>query len=359
MAAAAGSAELGAQLLAACVAKDSKAALRLAAAGAAENSAEASSGNSPLILAALHAELGAAVAERLLQAGAAINSVSKSGDSALICACYKRAPAVAQLLLRHGAAVNVVGSGGATALDWAERGGLADVARSIRARCGYLGADSAAGLARARELSEAIARVDVWRSVALIEAGADYNSAEPSGAPALVLAARRGDAMLEVSTMLLSKMDGLGMVARATKGVLDAALRGACSGIAPMTIKLLVAHGADPEAGGSLLGAYAACDYGHAEAEVVPICAQLLALGADVNGLCEHRGTVRTPLCHALYYHKDRVAELLLDHHADAGKRGSDNKSALEIAAAAGVFSSPVPKALARLKAMQLGAGKR
>ena len=151
--AAAGAAELGAQLLAACAAKDAAAALRFINAGAAVDAADASSGNTPLILAGLHPELAGSVAARLLRAGAPIDRVSKSGDSALICACYKGNAHVAVLLLQKGAAVNTVGSGGKTALDWADQNGLADVAKAIRARCGYLGADAGAGLARARARS--------------------------------------------------------------------------------------------------------------------------------------------------------------------------------------------------------------
>jgi hypothetical protein len=361
--------------------------------------ADASSGNTPLNLAGLHPELAGSVAARLLRAGAPIDRVSKSGDSALICACYKGNAHVAVLLLQKGAAVNTVGSGGKTALDWADQNGLADVAKAIRARCGYLGADAGAGLAQARALAKAIADKDVVGSLALIAAGADYNFVDERGEPALVAVARGGDDMYSVSTVLCTKMDKLGMDMGANKRVLDAALRQACDlakrgereslkdaadgflsssntfkrdfefgltvelfalginlnekhKIAPMTVEMLVAHGADMEAGGSLLGALATCDYGHPEAEVLPVCARLIALGADVNGPVEHRGTVRTPLGHALYYHADDIAMLLLGHHADISKRGSDGKSPLDLAKSAGVLRCAVPKALARLKAL-------
>ena len=196
------------------------------------------------------------------------------------------------------------------------------------------------------------------RSLWIIDEGADYN-AEPY---ALVKAAHT-DKNVAVTKKLLEK--GAGKVAAkggdgATMATL--ALENACdnTGHTTETIDALIAHGANVNGTKAdhsrSLVAYMATCVGTIESLALPAIATLLKHGADVNGTfgghysIRHVGVQRTALGHAMYYHADDIGMLLLDNGAYINARDSDGKSVLDLAKAAGLITSSVPKSLKRLK---------
>ena len=60
----------------------------------------------------------------------------------------------------------------------------------------------------------------------------------------------------------------------------------------------------------------------------------------------------RTALGHAMFYHADDIGVLLLDNGADINARDSRGRSVLDLAKAAGLLTSSVPKTLRRLRTM-------
>ena len=205
----------------------------------------------------------------------------------------------------------------------------------------------------AEELIRAIEAKDVARSLALIEAGADYN-AEPY---ALVKSSRT-DKTLAVTKKLLERGAGevrvLGAWLMATH-----ALTNACdnAGHTAQTVDALIAHGADvngtsPDHSRSLVAFLATCR-SCLEASALPAVAALLRAGANVDGTFEPGDDARrTALGHAMFYHADDIGVLLLDNGADINARDSRGRSVLDLAKAAGLLTSSVPKTLRRLRTM-------
>jgi len=124
----------------ACRDKDVVGALRLISEGADLDCVDAATGWAPLTFCCIFEELDE-VAAGLIAAGARLDLVSKDGWSALYFACSFKRAAMALRLLEAGAAVNVVTLGGNTALDIADAKGLAAVAEALRARGGLTGAE--------------------------------------------------------------------------------------------------------------------------------------------------------------------------------------------------------------------------
>ena len=83
-----------------------------------------------------------AAAAALVERGAKLNVLSKSGGtSALVFACERGHAATALLLVQKGAKLDFRNVGGKTALDYADEKGLADVAAAIRKKGGKTGAE--------------------------------------------------------------------------------------------------------------------------------------------------------------------------------------------------------------------------
>ena len=98
-----------------CRAED---ALRLLAEGGLDLDCVDAVGRTPLMWAAMREPMRGVVAA-LVDAGANLDLVDNTGDSALILACSLRHKATALLLIERGASLSIVGEHGRTALDHA------------------------------------------------------------------------------------------------------------------------------------------------------------------------------------------------------------------------------------------------
>ena len=117
-AAARGARERGEELLRACVECRAADALQLIRGGDVELDCRDGVARTPLMWAASREPMEAVVLA-LVDAGAALDAVDNTGDTALILACSLRRAATALLLVARGADVSVVGEHGRTALDHA------------------------------------------------------------------------------------------------------------------------------------------------------------------------------------------------------------------------------------------------
>jgi ankyrin repeat protein len=211
-----GANEYGATALYAAAANpDPAMAVKLLAAGADANAA-LFSGETPLMLAARQGNV--ATVSALLEGGADPNAQEKNGgQNALMWAISERHTKVAEELVRHNADVNARSKGGSTALMFAARGDL-ESART------------------------------------LLNAGANPNDAVPDwGGTALIIASTMG--RTEIVELLLNKGADPNIRDDNTFTALHSAVRDSDYGVeqaqrvaAAATVKVLLAHGADPNA---------------------------------------------------------------------------------------------------------------
>ena len=268
----------------------------------------------------------APIVEQLLRAEADPNVRLPSGETALMTAAHTGKPEVVRLLLEHGATVDAKESvSGQTALMWAAAEGHAATTQVLIAQGADVQARSTAGYT-ALLLSARNADLDTPR--VLLDAGADVNEAAPDGMTALVVATIRsrtalGEFLLEqgadpsagpgftplhrASGKWNALQDG-GLTGR--MGVKDedsawSILEGLGGEAQLEFVKVLLAHGADPNAraearpgyrgGGSRGGAgWGATPFWiAAKSANVELMRLLLASGADPSVATE-RGV--TPL---------------------------------------------------------------
>ena len=123
----------GEELLRACAECRAEDALQLLAEGGLELDCTDDVGRTPLMWAAMREPMRGVV-EALVNAGARLDAVDNTGDSALILACSLRHKATALLLVARGASLGIVGEHGRTALDHANETRKVRV-RSRRAPC--------------------------------------------------------------------------------------------------------------------------------------------------------------------------------------------------------------------------------
>ena len=264
-------------------------------------------GATPLWLAAING--GAPMAERLLEAGADPNASLKMGETPLMTAARSGSLQAVERLLDHGADVNAAEhERGQTALMWAVAQQHAGVARFLVEKDADLHArstvwyqlENTAGNTNpsgnfrmahggSTPLLFAARQGDVETARALVDAGADVQDAEASGASALVISAHSGHGQLGI---------------------------------------YLLEQGADPNAAGA---GYTALHVAVLRSQVELVEA-LLEHGADPNTVVEH-GTpgrrfsadysIRDQLVgtHALWlaakYGELEILRILLEHGAD------------------------------------------
>lgn len=223
-------------------------------------------GSTTLMHAALYAD--ARMLRLLLDRGADVNAANRAGVTALMWAAGDSEKA--RLLLEKGAKVDARTPLGRTPLLIAATyAGNVDVVRLLLEK-GAKAADQ--DVARETALTSAAKRGDVQLVEALIEAGADVNA---GGRPALVWAAEEGNA--ECLACLLKHDAGkeqrtlnAALFSAATRGPVDA-------------VRLLLEHGADPNAAAGFAGYTPLMGAAYSESNAPAAVRLLLDKGADVN----------------------------------------------------------------------------
>jgi len=251
----------------------------------------------------------------LLSSGADVNAVNLYGETPLHLAAYYCQPAAVKILLEHGAQVDTTDKAGRTPFsrgadceaftsgnDPDPRYHCEVLNRLIDAKADIASLHGAVALVRlaGRGLREAVEL--------LLSRGVDVNAATPSGERALAAASQYGH--LDVVGLLLDRgaaadaADNEGQTAR------DRAARNGYSQV----VKLLLskaAIGAKLEARISL--------YDAAAAGAVSTVQELLAAGANPNGLNQHGFA---PLAAAAWCARDDIARILLAHGANVEAAG-------------------------------------
>ena len=160
-----------------------------------------SAGDTPLLIAARSG--ASAVVKLLIAAGANVNAVDIRGGTPLMLAAAAGSPETVDVLVAHGADPNVRNAQGLAAMDLAERAPKSGQTSAILAALKSAGATGVARVVVRETRSDdrfagwsglliACERGDVAAVKAALGSGANPNSTEPLGTPALGIAAQGG-----------------------------------------------------------------------------------------------------------------------------------------------------------------------
>jgi ankyrin repeat protein len=250
---------------------DAKLAAALLAAGANPNAANRY-GMTPAHLAAVNGD--AVTLRALLEAGADANAVLPEGETVLLSAARTGSAPAIDVLVEHGAKLDAREKWhGETALIWAAAENHADAVRTLLKHGADPNLRSAPEVWEKRRASQSLLPLGEWSPLfyaaranaldagrALVEAGANLNAADPDGATALVIAIL--NAHYEFAALLIEAGADTNIVDTSGMGALYAAVdmhrltighgrpnpRPVGLLTAPDVVKLLLEHGADPNA---------------------------------------------------------------------------------------------------------------
>jgi uncharacterized protein len=312
--------------------------VRLLLTAGADVTAATREGVTPLSLAAVNGS--ARMTDVLLEAGANANAVMPEGETILMTAARTGRPEVIESLLHHGADINARENWfGETPLIWAAAENHADAVRVLVAHGADANARSKALDVPRRRNGQSILPLGSWTPLmyaarqgaldstrALIAAGADMNQTDPDGATALVLAII--NANYDVAAALIEK--------GADPNIGDKEARMAALYATVDMHRLAIGHGRpNPKAVGDL--------------DAVDVIKLLLAHGADPNATLaaplfqrQHTGGDRalgegsTPFMRAAKSGDVAVMRLLLAAGADPKKTQPNGANALMLAAGLG-----------------------
>jgi ankyrin repeat protein len=312
--------------------------VRLLLTAGADVKAATREGVTPLSLAAVNGS--ARMTDVLLEAGANANAVMPEGETILMTAARTGRPEVIESLLRHGADINARENWfGETPLIWAAAENHAEAVRVLVAHGADVNARSKALDVPRRRNGQSILPLGSWTPLmyaarqgaldstrALIAAGADMNQTDPDGATALVLAII--NANYDVAAALIEK--------GADPNIGDKEARMAALYATIDMHRLAIGHGRpNPKTSGDL--------------DAVDVIKLLLAHGADPNATLtaplfqrQHTGGDRalgqgsTPFMRAAKSGDVAVMRLLLAAGADPKKTQPNGANALMLAAGLG-----------------------